>query len=327
MTSSRAPRRQLRLRAPLGRRGAGVATATNDHPQVDRRRACRMGLPATPRRAKSARQSRRERLRRPPLHLSCRTARARPCRTCSRRRRCRRCDGPTLPPRRSLATPADLQVAAAEPAGKPAAAGRGSAAARGRSDCAHGCGRVAGKADRIVAEAASGDGRRPRAGRPHGKRDRPDRPHAGAPRHPPQAPRDVGFRKDRSGVRRNRCSTTRTPGCGAPEVCTIRAYPRTGRIPQERTRAPQERPRVPQERTRVPQERTTRVPQERPRPPQERDTCPRIACPSLIACPMTGAGAAGYGNAVPARPQRADLTETEAAAIFPAGAAACERTR
>ena len=124
--------------------------------------------------------------------------------------------------------PTDLQVAAADSAGRPAAAGRGSAAARGRSDCARRCGRGAGKADRIAAEAASGDGRRPRAGRPHGKRDRSDRPHAGAPRHAPQAARDVGFRKDEDGVRRNRCSTTRTPGCGAPEACTIRAYPRTG---------------------------------------------------------------------------------------------------
>ena len=42
------------------------------------------------------------------------------------------------------------------------------------------------------------------------------------------------------------------------------------RVPEERTRALQERTRLPQERTRVPQERVTRVPQERPRPPQER---------------------------------------------------------
>ncbi len=40
-----------------------------------------------------------------------------------------------------------------------------------------------------------------------------------------------------------------------------------------------------------------------------------------------GSGAAGDGNAVPPRPQRAELTEAGAAAIFPAGAAACERTR
>ena len=85
-----------------------------------------------------------------------------------------------------------------QPARSPAATGRGSAAARGsRSDCARRSGRGDGKADRIAAEAASGDGRRPRAGRPHGKCDRQDRPHAGAPRHAPQAARDVGFRKDR----------------------------------------------------------------------------------------------------------------------------------
>ena len=47
------------------------------------------------------------------------------------------------------------------------------------------------------------------------------------------------------------------------------------RVPQERTRVPQERTRAPQERTRVPQERVTRVPQERPRPPQERRHVPQ----------------------------------------------------
>ena len=49
-------------------------------------------------------------------HRSCRIARAQPCRTCWRRRRCRRCDGTTLPPRRALQSiPTDLQVAAANP--------------------------------------------------------------------------------------------------------------------------------------------------------------------------------------------------------------------
>ena len=51
------------------------------------------------------------------------------------------------------------------------------------------------------------------------------------------------------------------------------------RAPQERPRVPQERTRVPQERTRVPQERTTRVPQERPRPPQERRHVPQDRVP------------------------------------------------
>ena len=85
----------------FGRRGAGVAAATNHHAQVDRRRACRMGFPATPRRTKSARQSRASGCGGPP-HRSCKIARAQPCRTCWRRRRCRRCDGMTLPPRRVL---------------------------------------------------------------------------------------------------------------------------------------------------------------------------------------------------------------------------------
>ena len=40
-----------------------------------------------------------ERRRPPPPHRSCRIARAQRCRTCWRRRRCRRCDGTTLPPR------------------------------------------------------------------------------------------------------------------------------------------------------------------------------------------------------------------------------------
>ena len=167
-----------------------------------------------------------------------------------------------------------------QPAGKPAAAGRGSAAARGRSDCAHRCGRGAGKADRIVAEAASGDGRRPRAGRPHGKRDRPDRPHAGAPRHTPQAARDVGFRKDeaafaatdvprrgrRAAAHRGCVQSARTPG---PDTRAPGAYTRASRAATRATRA----------RTRAPQERTTRVPQERPRPPQERRHVPQDRVP------------------------------------------------
>ena len=169
-------------------------------------------------------------------------------------------------PTRTSLNPTDVQVAAAtrsQPSrrSRPAAAGRASAAARSRSGLVHHRrGRGVGKADRIAAETAYGDGRSPRAGRPHGECDRADRPHAGAPRHPPQAPRDVGFRKERraacrSRSSRNRCSTTRTPGCGAP-------WPRTTpRAPQDRTRAPQERTRMPQERTRAPQERVTRAPQ------------------------------------------------------------------
>ena len=131
-------------------------------------------------------------------HPSFRIARAQPCRTCSRRRRCRRCDGTTLPPQGLRRKPTNLQTAAAASPADQRAAGRGSATARGRTGCARrrGCGD--GKADRIAAETASGDGRRACAGRPHGERDRQDRPHAGAPRHAPQAARDVGFRKDKA---------------------------------------------------------------------------------------------------------------------------------
>jgi hypothetical protein len=47
-------RRTAGLRAGFGSRGAGSTTATIDHTQVDRRRTCRMGLPADPRRAEPA---------------------------------------------------------------------------------------------------------------------------------------------------------------------------------------------------------------------------------------------------------------------------------
>ena len=107
------------------------------------------------------------------------------------------------------------------------------------------------------------------------------------------------------GVRRSRCSTTRTPGCGAPVACTIRrACPRS-----DRARA------SPRSGRAHPRSGDTRAPE---------DTAPERTRAQHRA---SGPGAAGYGNAGPARPQRADLTETEAAAISPAGAAACERTR
>ena len=282
--------------ARFGSRGAGVAAATNDHTQVDRRRTCRMGLPATPRRAKSARQSRANGCGGSP-HRSCRIARAQPCRTCSRRRRCRRCDGTTLPPRdlwpiqpisRSQPpTRPQRQPPQAEEVQQPAV----------RSDCARRCGRGDGKADRIAAEAASGDGRRPRAGRPHGKRDRADRPHAGAPRHAPQAPRDVGFRKDESGVRRNRCSTTRTPGCGAPEVCTIRACPRTGharpRSVHARLKSGHAYLKSGRAYPRSGRRACLKSGHARPR---NGDTCPRIACP------MIGSGSCRLRKCCPGSP-------------------------
>jgi hypothetical protein len=66
----------------------------------------------------------------------------------------------------------------------------------------------------------------------------------------------------------------RTAGAYNPRVPQDRT-----RVPEERTRALQERTRVPQERTRVPQERVTRAPQERPRPPQERRHVPQDRVP------------------------------------------------
>ena len=174
-----------------------AAAATNDHTQVDLRRTCRMGLPATPRRAEFARQSRAANGCR-----SSRTGRSKyPARSHAERARASAAVVDAMERRshheisgQSSRSPGRRR----QPARSPAATGRGSAAARGsRSGCARRSGRGDGKAHRIAAEAASGDGRRPRAGRPHGKRDRQDRPHAGTPRHAPQAARDVGFRKDR----------------------------------------------------------------------------------------------------------------------------------
>ena len=178
-------------------RSRTAAAATNDHTQVDLRRTCRMGLPATPRRAEFARQSRAANGCR-----SSRTGRSKyPARSHAERARASAAVVDAMERRshheisgQSCRSPGRRR----QPARSPAAAGRGSAAARGsRSDYARRSGRGDGKAHRIAAEAASGDGRRPRAGRPYGKRDRQDRPHAGTPRHAPQAARDVGFRKDR----------------------------------------------------------------------------------------------------------------------------------
>ena len=222
-----------------------------------------------------------ERLRRPP-HRPCRIARAQPCRTCSRRRRCRRCDGTTLPPRRVFSQSSRSPDRRRQSAREPAAAGRGSAAARGRSDCARRSGRGAGKADRIVAEAASGDGRRPRAGRPHGKRDRSDRPHAGAPRHAPQAPRDVGFRKDKAAFaatdvpRRGRRAAahrrcvqsarapgpdTRAPGAHTRDLKSVHAHLKSGRACRKSGRRA--------------------CPKSGHARPRNGDTCRRIACPRI----------------------------------------------
>ena len=109
-----APPASARFGAVFGGSGTGVAAATNDHPQVDRRRTCRMGLPATPRRAKSARQSRAANGCGSPCTCRQNSPRATmpnvlaPAPLSSMRWN----DAPTT---RSLANPADLQVAAANP--------------------------------------------------------------------------------------------------------------------------------------------------------------------------------------------------------------------
>ena len=132
--------------------------------------------------------------------------------------------------------------------------------------------------------------------------------------------------KTASGVRRNRCSTTRTPGCGAPKVCTIRAYPRTGHARHRSGHARHKSGRAYRKSGRAYLKSGRRA-------------CPRAAAPA----PGTATHAPG-SRAPGSRPQRErelqvtemlsrlarsaqTLTETDAAAIFPAGAAACERTR
>ncbi len=167
-------------------------------------------------------------------------------------------------------------------------AGRGSAAARGRSGCAASQSDAGARQSRprhcrscLLVIAAS-----PRAGRPHGKRDRQDRPHAGPPRHAPQAPRDVGCRKDAKTARRSAPPMFHDEDAGLRR--TAGAY--NPRVPQDRTRMPQERTRAPQEqRTRAPQERVRapqggHVPQERPRVP------PGAATPAA-GTPTPSAGA------------------------------------
>ena len=185
-------------------------------------------------------------------------------------------------------TPTDLQVAAANPPASPAAAGRGSAAARGRSDCARRRGgRGFGKADRIAAEAVlvmaaalalagltvSAIVRigRMRARRAMRRKRRAMWDSAKTKRRSPQPM----FHDEDAGLRR--AGAVHNP-----------------RVPQDRTRAPQERTRAPQERPRARADARTpgaddARPQERPRPPQERRHCPKIACPRIV-CPMIGSG-------------------------------------
>ena len=260
--------------------GTGFAAATNDHPQVDRRRACRMDLPATPRRAKFARQSRANGSR-PPLHLPCRIARApampnvlAPAPLASMRWN----DAPAT---RASANPGDLQTAAAgTPANQPPQAEEVQQPA----------------ADQVAPTAAEAAPAKPtaslqklllvmaaalalagltvsaivRIGRMRARR---------AIRRKRRAMWDTAKtktsrRSPQPMFHDEDARLRRTEGVYNPRVPQDRT-----RVQQERPRVQQERTRVPQERTRVPQERTTRVPQERPRPPQERRHMPQDRVP------------------------------------------------
>ncbi len=211
----------------------------------------------------------------------------------------------TAPP--PTAPPADQPLAQAEEVQQPAADQITPAAAEP----------APAKPTRIVADAACGDCRSSRAGRHHGERDRPDRPHAGAPRHAPQAARDVGCRKDRKDDAAFVAADVPRRGCGAAArrvACTTRV-PRTdtrrksGRAFHRSARARRKSG------ARAAAERVTPAPGTVHVHPRNDRAHPRTASSEVD------------GNAGPARPQRADVIETEAAAISPAGAAACERTR
>ena len=216
----------------------------------------------------------------------------------------------------------DIQIAAANPPAAPAAAGRGSAAARGRSGCARRRGDAATakptaslqKLLLVMAAALALAGLtvsaivrigRMRARRAMRRKRRAMWDSAKTKRRSPQPmfhDEDAGLRRT-AGVSNPRVpqDRTRAPQSAHADLKNVhahlksgRAYPRSGRRACRKSGHAR---------------------------PRNGGTCRRIACP------MIGAGAAGDGNAVPARPQRAELTEADAAAIFPAGAAACERTR
>ena len=116
-----------------------------------------------------------------------------------------------------------------------------------------------GKADRVIADAACGDGRRARDGRHHCKPGRQDRPRARPARHAPQAACDVGFRPYQFRPYQRRSPAPMLPDEEAPlrprQACTIRV------CAQERPhpRAPRERPRVPEDRERQVTEMLSRL--------------------------------------------------------------------
>ena len=308
-------RRQVRPRrarlasfgAVFGRSRTDAAAAANDHTQVDLRRTCRMGLPATRAEPNS------------PARAEPRTVAAAPA---PGRQNSPRAAMPNVlapaplssmrwndaPTTRSLANPADLQVAAANP---PAARRRRSrkCSSPRQSGCARRSGSGDGKADRIAAEAASGDGRRPRAGRPHGKRDRQDRPHAGTPRHAPQAARDVGFRKDKAAF-----AAADVPRRGR-RAAAYRRCIQSARAPGKDTRAPGK------DNTRAPSGACRRRRPTRPRSgharPRNGDTCPT----------RIGSGSCRLRKCWPGSPAARRPNRNGSGGYFPAGAAACERTR
>src|SRR4029453_16557102 len=132
--------------------------------------------------------------------------------------------------------------------------------------------------------------------------DRPDRPHAGTPRHAPQTARDVGFRKNKD----NAAFTIATdvPG-GERPAAAHRSREHSARVPSPGTHPPRAATRAPGAAIRA-QGAATRSPGTAARPPGTAARPPGTA----TRPPGTGSRTAGYGNAGPARPQRADLTET-----------------
>ena len=257
--------------AVFGRSRTGAAAATNDHTQVDLRRTCRMGLPATPRRAEFARQSRAAN-----GCGSSRTGRSEcPARSHAERARAGAAVVDAMERRsrhtRSLANPTDLQVAAANPpAAQPPQAEEVQQPAA---------------ADQVAPAAAEAATAKPTASLQ--KLLLVMAAALALAGLTVSAIVRIGRMRARRAMRRKR----RAMWDSAKTAKTRRRSPqpmfhdedaalrRTGgvhnpRVPQDRTRVPQERTRVPQERTRAPQERT-RVPQERPRPPQERRHVPQ----------------------------------------------------
>ena len=102
-----------------------------------------------------------------------------------------------------------------------------------------------------------------------------------------------------------------------------RSAPQTRAAPPARSAPPvrSAQPTFHREEARV---RRTEAAQQRPRQEAAAQSTPAGGAQSTAA---RSAGAAGHRHAGPARPQRAALTETAVTAIFPAGAAGCERTR